>query len=98
MECYRSRTFLTLILVVHQRTIRIRTLPDAANALLTHWDERDGEEYVIAVKECLDAISGESTTEHARAAFIRAAEEAGMGVITLVSPIHTSTRDERTAA
>ncbi|WP_245267788.1 DUF982 domain-containing protein [Rhizobium sp. 2MFCol3.1] len=71
---------------------------DAANALLTHWDEDDGEEYVIAVKECLDAIRGQSTAENARAALIRAVTEAGMGVITLVSPAQTPTVRARTAA
>jgi hypothetical protein len=84
MECYRSETFLSLTLVVEQRTVRIRTLLDAANALLTHWVDDDGEEYVVAVKECLDAITGKTTVEIARAAFIRAVDEAGMRIIALV--------------
>ncbi|KEC75596.1 hypothetical protein RLPCCGM1_c0975 [Rhizobium leguminosarum bv. phaseoli CCGM1] len=41
----------------------------------------DGEEYLEAVKACLDAIIGDLPPDHVRAAFVRAAQEAGIAVI-----------------
>lgn len=36
----------------------VRTLADAAYVLLKDWPDDDGEAYIIAVKSCVDAISG----------------------------------------
>jgi len=98
MGCYKSGTFTSLTLIVERRTVRIRTLLEAADALLTHWDDDDGDEYVVAVKECLDAMTGKTTAEIARAAFIRAVDEAGMRVITLVHSTGTPSAGARSAA
>jgi hypothetical protein len=85
-------------LVVGGRVVKIRTLLEAANALLAHWVDDDGEEYIVAVKTCLDAITGSVSAEDARAAFVRAAEEAGMRIITLVYSADVSSTGARTAA
>ncbi|OWV87449.1 DUF982 domain-containing protein [Rhizobium sp. R693] len=62
----------------------VRTLGDAAYLLLKDWPSDDGEEYVTAVKACVDAISGQIDLEQFRAAFLRAADEAGIAALTLV--------------
>ncbi len=80
---HTPRDFQTVLLILVGRTLKIKTLVDAANALLSHWPDDDGEEYVIAVKKCLDAIIGVSQANHARQALIAAANEAGMRVISL---------------
>jgi hypothetical protein len=81
---YESNDFPTLHLTSNGMTVRIGTLVAAAEALLSRWPpDEDGEEYVVAVKTCLDAITGIVTAGEARLALIRAAEEAGMRVITL---------------
>ncbi|MBY5405923.1 MULTISPECIES: DUF982 domain-containing protein [Rhizobium] len=63
----------------------IRTLGDAAYMLLKDWPSDDGEEYVTAVKACVDAISGQIAPEQFRDAFLRAADEAGIAAITIVT-------------
>ncbi|MHC2485526.1 DUF982 domain-containing protein [Rhizobium leguminosarum] len=62
----------------------VRTLGDAAYMLLTDWPSDDGEEYVTAVKACVDAISGQIAPEEFRVSFLRAADEAGITALTLV--------------
>jgi hypothetical protein len=80
--------FPALILVIRRRPYKICTLMEAANALLSHWGDDDGEEYVVAVKTCLDAIYGHVSSHEARRALIKAADEAGIRVLALVgSPI-----------
>jgi hypothetical protein len=63
----------------------VRTLRDAAEMLITRWPNDDGEEYVIAVKACLDAINGLIPPVAAREALIRAAQEAGIRCLSVVS-------------
>ncbi|TAY98655.1 DUF982 domain-containing protein [Rhizobium leguminosarum] len=63
----------------------VRTLGDAAYMLLKDWPSDDGEEYVTAVKACVDAISGQIAPEQFRDAFLRAADEAGIAAITIVT-------------
>ncbi|NNH46513.1 DUF982 domain-containing protein [Rhizobium laguerreae] len=63
----------------------IRTLGDAAYMLLKDWPSDDGEEYVTAVKACVDAISGQIAPEQFRDAFLRAADEAGIAALTIVT-------------
>jgi sugar/nucleoside kinase (ribokinase family) len=78
--------FTTLFLVLTDReAYRIRSLEDAAVALLNMWPDDDGEAYIVAVKACLDAMLGDIKPEVARLALIRAAEEAGIPVITVVN-------------
>ncbi|UWU29164.1 DUF982 domain-containing protein [Rhizobium sp. WSM1274] len=67
------------------RTRRIvRTLGDAAQILIRDWPCDDGEEYVAAVKACVDAISGQIAPEQFREALLRAADEAGIAALTVV--------------
>ncbi|TBD43422.1 MULTISPECIES: DUF982 domain-containing protein [Rhizobium] len=65
------------------RTI-VRTLGDAAQILIREWPSDDGEEYVAAVKACVDAISGQIAPEKFREALLRAADEAGIAALTVV--------------
>ncbi|MBX5157658.1 DUF982 domain-containing protein [Rhizobium sp. NZLR8] len=62
----------------------VRTLGDAAYILLKDWPFDDGEEYVTAVKACVDAISGKIAAEEFWGAFLRAADEAGIVALTVV--------------
>ncbi|ASS56444.1 DUF982 domain-containing protein [Rhizobium leguminosarum] len=62
----------------------VRTLGDAAYLLIKDWPYDAGEEYVAAVKACVDAISGRIGPEQFRQAFLRAADEAGIAALTVV--------------
>ncbi|MGO7861654.1 DUF982 domain-containing protein [Rhizobium ruizarguesonis] len=62
----------------------VRTLGDAAQILIRDWPSDDGEEYVAAVKACVDAISGQIAPEQFREALLRAADEAGIAALTVV--------------
>lgn len=70
----------------------VRTLGDAAYMLLKDWPSDDGEEYVTAVKACVDAISGQIAPEQFRDAFLRAADEAGIAAITIVTKTTTGSQ------
>lgn len=48
------------------------------------WPYDDGEEYVAAVKACVDAICGKIAPEQFREALLRAADEAGITALTVV--------------
>jgi hypothetical protein len=52
--------------------------------LLKDWPSDDGEEYVTAVKACVDVISGQIAPEQFWDAFLRAADEAGIAALTVV--------------
>ncbi|TAU80312.1 DUF982 domain-containing protein (plasmid) [Rhizobium leguminosarum] len=60
------------------------TLGDAARLLINDWPCDDGEEYVAAVKACVDALSGKIAPEQFREALLRAADEAGIAALSLV--------------
>jgi hypothetical protein len=90
--------FPTLVLVTRHQAFKVSTLVDAANALLSHWVDDDGEEYIVAVKTCLDAIYGIVSPDDARIALMRAADEAGIRVIALVSGSRGILTGTRTAA
>ncbi|EJC85640.1 Protein of unknown function (DUF982) [Rhizobium leguminosarum bv. trifolii WSM2297] len=62
----------------------VRTLGDAAYLLINDWPFDDGEEYVAAVKACVDAISGKITPQQFQQALLRAANEAGIAALTVV--------------
>jgi hypothetical protein len=53
----------------------IRTVADAAETLIYAWPSDDGEEYVVAVRLCLDALHDLVPALDVRAALIRAANE-----------------------
>lgn len=63
----------------------VTTLTDAAAVLLNDWPDDDGEEYVIAVKVCVDAIIGTVTVEAFRQAFLKAALEARIKTFAVVA-------------
>jgi hypothetical protein len=62
----------------------VRSIGDAAYVLIKEWPTDDGEEYVTAVKACVDAIKGTIDTGQFRQAFLRAAEEAGIATFGVV--------------
>ncbi|ANM08719.1 hypothetical protein B5K08_00980 [Rhizobium leguminosarum bv. trifolii] len=86
MQWNTSADFAPLVLFVgagHQRRI-VRTLRDAAEVLMVDWPFEDGEEYVAAVKACADAVMGQAGMNELRELLLRAAREAGMGVLTVI--------------
>jgi hypothetical protein len=62
----------------------VRTVGDAAHILIKDWPSDEGEEYVAAVKACVDAISGQIAPEQFREALLRAADEACIAALTVV--------------
>ncbi|MBB3318851.1 MULTISPECIES: DUF982 domain-containing protein [unclassified Rhizobium] len=86
MNWHRSDIFAPLMLVVggREKYRLVSSLREAAEALIGDWPSDDGEEYMEAVKICLDAIHGKLTAHEAREALIRAADEAGIPVIRVV--------------
>jgi hypothetical protein len=62
----------------------LRTLRDAAEVLIADWPSEDGEEYVVAVKACVDAITGQIDVGELQDAIRRAAAEAGIAILTVV--------------
>lgn len=62
----------------------VRSLREVADALINAWPTDDGVEYIAAVKTCVDAILGNIQPKIARAALIRAAQEAEIPVIAVV--------------
>lgn len=85
MDWRRSDDFAPLVLVMSEEKSRlVRSLGEVAKVLVVAWPTDDGKEYIEAVKTCLDAIRGDISAKTARAALIRAAEEAGIPVIAVV--------------
>ncbi|ACE89980.1 hypothetical protein AMC90_CH00937 [Rhizobium phaseoli] len=86
MKWCTSEEFAPLMLVVSgpERYKLVATLVQAAEMLTVGWPIDDGDEYLIAIRACRMAIHGEIPAEDARAALIRAADEAGISVITAV--------------
>jgi hypothetical protein len=60
---------------------RINSVQAATETLLEHWPIEDGEEYLSAIKVCLDAMMGAVHPGAVREALIKAAEEAGVSVM-----------------
>jgi hypothetical protein len=60
---------------------RVNSVQAATETLLEHWPIEDGEEYLTAIRVCLDAMMGTVHPCAARAALIKAAEEAGVPVM-----------------
>ncbi|MBB3591657.1 hypothetical protein FHX08_002001 [Rhizobium sp. BK529] len=86
MTTNRFSAFAPIGLKFHGKQTRtvVRNLAGAARVLLQDWPSDDGEEYVIAVKACVDAITGEVGPEQFRQALLRAASEAGIISFSLV--------------
>jgi hypothetical protein len=81
-----SSTFTPIGIVRHATATRrvVRTLGDAAHLLMKDWPSDDGEEYVAAVKACVDAITGEISPDQFLEIFLLAANEAGITALTVV--------------
>ena len=73
-----------LKLETNQPGLVIGSLLDAARVLIEDWPLDDGEDYIIAVKACADAIAGKTSPEDLRQALLRAAREAGGAALSLV--------------
>jgi hypothetical protein len=86
MNWHKFGSFAPLMLVMNgsEKYRLVKSLGDAAEALFASWPLDDGEEYLVAVKTCLEALHGTTSPAEARSALIRAAEEAGIPVITIV--------------
>ena len=71
----------TLVLGETGGSRRVNSVHQVAELLLEHWPVESGEEYVTAVRICLEAMLGAVPPEAARDALIRAAREAGLSVM-----------------
>jgi hypothetical protein len=85
-----------LVAVERSKGITLRrhsTLDDLAHSLLYRWPEGDrGDEWIAAQAMCLEAMEGVRDPEQARAAFVAAAEAAGM---LMVREEHVQQRNAR---
>lgn len=74
-----------LIFTNPDRRLIVRTVQEAADALMKDWPSDDGEEFLSAVKACLDVMTGKASSGELRNAILRAADEAG---VTAVADFH----------
>jgi len=51
---------------------------------MREWPSDDGEEFLAAVKACLDVMTGRADPDQLRGAIIRAADEAGVTALTVL--------------
>ncbi len=86
MNWNTGRDFAPLMLVMRsgEKYRFVGSLLDVAETLIGAWPCDDGEEYMEAVKVCLEAIEGSLSAEDARSALIKAAGEASIPVIAVV--------------
>lgn len=86
MKWDTSASFDPVILVFkdENRRLIVRTVGEAADALMREWPSDDGEEFLSAVKACLDVMTGKAGADELRAAIIRAADEAGVTALTVL--------------
>jgi len=85
MKWHTSGQFPSLVLLFPSHGYKqVSSLRDVAEALMLCWPTDDGEEYVTAVKICLEAILGNMPPQESRAALVRAAEEIGIPILTVV--------------
>ncbi|MBW9054547.1 DUF982 domain-containing protein [Rhizobium mesosinicum] len=66
------------------RRLIVRTVHEAANALIKEWPSDDGEEFLSAVKACLDVMVGKASRTELRSAILRAANEAGVAAVAVL--------------
>jgi hypothetical protein len=86
MNRHISHQFPALRLVMNGREKYriVRTVIDAAETLISAWPSDDGEEYMVAVRACLDALYDIVPAQEVRAALIRAANEERIPCFSLV--------------
>jgi hypothetical protein len=84
MKFDNSTEFDQVILIFKDpgRRLTVRTVQDAAKALMKDWPSDDGEEFLTAVKACLDVMTGKASSRELRSALLRAANEAGVAALT----------------
>lgn len=71
--------------VIRSRTGEIKTVgnaDEAWKALLDDWPSDDGNRFISALLVCMDVQRGERRPEEARIAFIEAAVEAGVPLLS----------------
>jgi len=92
-----SSAFTPVGIVLRDRATRrvVRTLGDAAHLLMKEWPSDDGEEYVAAVKACVDALTGKISPEQFREILLRAADEAGIAALTVIHHGPEQTQPDR---
>jgi hypothetical protein len=81
---YEEFPTLALVLSGQEKYRVVRTVSDAAEILVSDWPTDDGEEYVIAIKACLDAFHKVVPAADVRAALIRAANAMKISHISVV--------------
>lgn len=86
MKWDTSAQFAPVILAfdADRERVLVRTVQEAADALMRKWPIDDGEEFLAAVKACLDVMARKAEPEDLRAALIRAADEADVTVVTVL--------------
>jgi len=86
MKFDMSTEFDQVILIFEDpgRRLIVRTVQEAANALIKEWPSDDGEEFLAAVKACLDVMTGKASSEELRSAILRAASEVGVGAVASI--------------
>lgn len=86
MKWYTSDQFPALRLVVRagEKCKVIKTVRDAAVTLILDWPSDDGEEYIVAIRACLDALHDVIPPEAVREALIRAAAEERILYISVI--------------
>lgn len=57
---------------------RVSNSREAIECLLTCWPTKSGKWFSVARKRCMEAVEGKGDPADAEAAFIKAAEEAGI--------------------
>ncbi|EJC82109.1 Protein of unknown function (DUF982) [Rhizobium leguminosarum bv. trifolii WSM2297] len=93
MQWNTSADFAPLVLFFggQQKRKIVRTLRDAAEVLMVDWPFEDGEEYVVAVKACADAITGQGGMNELRELLLSAAKEAGIAVLSVIPDSRSTT-------
>lgn len=66
------------------RRLTVRTVQEAATVLIKDWPSDDGEEFLSAVKACLDVMTGKASSGELRSAILRAANEAGVAAVAVL--------------
>lgn len=86
MKIDMSTEFDQVILIFEDpsRRLIVRTALEAANALIKEWPSDDGEEFLTAVKACLDVMTGKTSSRELRSAILRAANEAGVATVAVI--------------
>ncbi len=86
MKIDMSTEFDQVILIFEDpgRRLTVRTALEAANALIKEWPSDDGEEFLTAVKACLDVMTGKASSDELRSAILRAADEAGVAAVAVI--------------